>query len=598
MPTYKAPLDDFRFVLEHVVGLDRLAALPRYADLTPDVVDAVLAEAARLCEEVFFPLNQVGDTEGCRLEDGRVRTPTGFPDAYRTFVEGGWPSLTIPPEHGGQGMPHAVTVGFEEMMSASNQSFSMYPGLTQGAANLLATFGSDELKERFLPPMVEGRWSGTMCLTEAHAGTDLGMIRTRAVPTGDGAYAVTGTKIFISAGDHDLTENIVHLVLAKLPDAPPGTRGISLLVVPKFLPTEEGKPGRRNAVAVGSIEHKMGIKGNATCVLNFDGATGWLLGEPHQGMREMFVLMNGARLATGLQGLGIAEVSYQNAVAYARERLQGRSLAGVQNPAGPADPIIAHPDVRRGLMRMRALVEGSRALAFFVGAMLDDEAHHPDVARREEAADLVDLLTPVVKAFLSDMGFECANIGLQTYGGHGYIREFGMEQYVRDVRIAQIYEGTNGVQALDLVGRKLPMHDGRLVKRFFARVERALAEGDGEATAPLAAELKEAADALGRTTMGLARRAAKAPVEAGAAASEYLRLFGLVSLGYMWLIMARAAARGLAGGTADAAARAQHEAKLATARFFFARVLPEMRAAVAIIEAGAAPVMALPADAF
>jgi alkylation response protein AidB-like acyl-CoA dehydrogenase len=596
MPSYKAPLEDMRFVLDEVIGVDRVTSLPGYADATPDVIAAVLEEAAALCENVLFPINQSGDAEGVRLENGAVRTPAGFKEAYRAFAEGGWPGLAAVAEYGGQGLPHVVGTVFNEMLCSANLSFSMYPLLAHGAYSALMAYGSDELKERYLPKLVDGTWGGTMCLTEAHAGTDLGMIRTRAVPAGDGAYKLTGSKIFISAGEHDLTENIVHLVLAKLPDAPPGTKGISMFIVPKYLPTDEGRPGTFNNVSCGSIEHKMGIKASATCVINFDDATGWLVGEPHKGMRAMFVMMNSARLGVGIQGLGLAEVAYQNAVAYAKERLQGRSVTGAKNPAGPADPIIVHPDVRKGLLTIKAFNEAARALAYWTGLLIDVHERSADAAEREEADDFVALMTPVIKAFFTDVGYEATNIALQTYGGHGYIREFGIEQYVRDARIAQIYEGTNAVQALDLVGRKLPEGNGRLVRRYFARVQEELAAAKGDpALQELAAPLAKALEQLQQATMTVATKGMHDPEEAAGAASDYLRLFGLVSLGHMWLKMARVAQRRLAEGGGN---RAFYETKLKTARFYVTKILPQTHGLLASVQAGVAPVMALAADEF
>ena len=589
MPTYKAPLDEIRFLFEEVHDVGQLAALTGYEDATPEMLLAVLEEGARLCEEVLAPLNQTGDAEGCRLENGRVQTPRGFKAAYDAYREGGWPAMTSPPEFGGQGLPHLARFVFDEMLCSSNLSFSMYPGLAHGATTLLERWGDEELKQRFLAKLVDGSWGGTMCLTEPHAGTDLGIIRTRAVPAGDGAYLVTGTKIFISSGEHDLTDNIVHLVLAKLPDAPPGTKGISLLLVPKLLPTEEGASGTPNGVSCGSIEHKMGIKANSTCVMNFDNARGWLVGEPHKGMRAMFTMMNSARLGVGIQGLGVAEVAYQNAVAYAKERLQGRSLKGAQSPKEEADPIVVHPDVRRMLVTMKAYVEGMRALAYWVGIQIDVAERHPDAARREEAEDLLALMTPVVKGFFTDVGFEVTNLALQCYGGHGYIREFGMEQFVRDARIAQIYEGTNGVQAMDLLGRKVPEGGGRLAKRFFALAQAELTAAQREpALAELATPVVEALALLQRTTMTVMQRAQQNPEEIGAAASEYLRLFGLVATGWMWVRVATVAAA--KGG-------ARNEARLATARFYVTRLLPQTTSLAAQIAAGAAPVMALEAAA-
>jgi alkylation response protein AidB-like acyl-CoA dehydrogenase len=601
MPTYKAPLDDIRFLLTDVLDVGRLAELPGHEEATPDVLLAVLEEAGTMCEDVLAPLNQRGDAEGCRLENGVVHTPGGFKEAYVAYREGGWTAMTADPEYGGQGLPHLTRYVLDEMLCSANLSFSMYPELGHGATALLEKWADPELKRRFLPRLIDGTWGGTMCLTEPQAGTDLGIIRTRAVPAGDGAYHVTGTKIFISAGDHDLTDNIVHLVLARLPDAPPGTRGISLFLVPKFLPTEEGAPGTPNGVTVGSIEHKMGIKGNATCVLDFDGAKGWLVGEPHKGLRVMFTMMNGARLGVGMQGLGLAEVSYQNAVAYAKERVQGRALTGPKNPAGEADPIVVHPDVRRMLMTMRAYTEGMRALAYWVGFLIDVEERHPEREKRDEAADLVALMTPVIKAFLTDVGFEVTNLALQCYGGHGYIREFGMEQFVRDARIAQIYEGTNGVQAMDLLGRKIPEGNGRLGRRFVGIVQSdvaaAAAGGDARLQA-MAAPLGEALRALQQTTATVMARAQQNPDEAGAVAADYLRLFGLVATGWMWLRMATVAAAKLARGADAGGGAARHQAKLATARFYVTKLLPQAHALAAQIAAGAEPVMALEPAAF
>ncbi|HMT14824.1 MAG TPA: acyl-CoA dehydrogenase family protein, partial [Aestuariivirga sp.] len=467
MANFKAPLRDMRFALYELNAGDELAKLPGYEDFTRDLIDPVLDEAAKICEEVLHPLNRPGDEEGCTWDNGVVRTPKGFKDAYTLFREGGWTSIACDPAYGGQGMPKAINVLMEEMICSANLSFGMYPGLSHGAYVALHGYGADDLKSAYLPKMVDGTWSGTMCLTEPHCGTDLGLLRTRAVPKGDGSYKISGTKIFISAGEHDLTENIIHLVLAKLPDAPKGVKGISLFLVPKFLPKDDGTPGQRNGVACASIEHKMGIKASATCVLNFDEATGWLIGEPHKGMRAMFAMMNTERLSVGVQGLGLAEASYQGAVAYARERLQGRALSGTKYPDKPADPLIVHPDIRRMLLTQRAWIEGSRALSVWAATALDKSKHHPDPKERERAEDFIAVITPVVKALMTDMGFEVTNLGVQVLGGHGYIREHGMEQYVRDARIAQIYEGTNGIQALDLVGRKMPAHAGRYLRQVF-----------------------------------------------------------------------------------------------------------------------------------
>jgi alkylation response protein AidB-like acyl-CoA dehydrogenase len=582
MPSYKAPLADIAFVLDELLDVSQLSALPGYGDATPDVLAAVREEAAKLCEEVLAPLNQTGDAEGCHYERGVVRTPRGFREAYDAYREGGWPAMVASPEHGGQGLPRIAGVVLDEMLCSSNLSFSMYPLLAHGTVGALERWGDEELKRRFLPKLIDGSWSGTMCLTEPHAGTDLGLIRTRAVPAGDGAYLVTGTKIFISAGEHDLTDNIIHLVLARLPDAPAGTKGISLFLVPKRLPTEEGVAGPPNGVACGSIEHKMGIKANATCVMNFENARGWLVGEPHKGMRAMFTMMNDARLGVGMQGLGLAEVSYQNALAYAKERLQGRAASGRPAAGTDADPIIVHPDVRRMLMTMKAYTEGMRALAYWVAMLIDVEDRHPDDARRAEATDLVALMTPVIKAFFTDVGFEITNLALQCFGGHGYIREYGMEQFVRDARIAQIYEGTNGVQAMDLLGRKVPDGNGRMVKRFVAIVQHdlAVAAADRPELRELAEPVGESLRLLADVTGRVMARAQEDPNEIGAAASDYLRLFGLVATGWVWVRMA-----------------ALSDAKRSTARFYVTKLLPQTTALAAQIDAGAGPVMELDASA-
>jgi alkylation response protein AidB-like acyl-CoA dehydrogenase len=596
MPAFKAPLDDIRYLLHDVHDIGQLSALPGFEEATTEMIDEVLAGGAKFCEDVLFPINQSGDAEGVVLEHGHVRTPQGFKAAYTQYASDGWTAVSAEPTFGGQGLPEMVRFVMEEMLCSANLSFSMYPGLSHGAYSALMSHGSDELKTRFLPKLIDGTWTGTMCLTEAHAGTDLGIMTTKAVPAGDGAYQITGQKIFISAGDHDLAENIVHLVLAKLPDAPGGTKGISLFLVPKYLPTEDGGVGTRNGVTCGSVEHKMGIKASATCVLDFDNATGWMVGEAHKGMRAMFVMMNGARLAVGLQGLGLSEVAYQNALAYAKDRLQGRALTGPKNPAGPADAILVHPDVRKGLLRIKAFNEGMRALAYWVGIRIDVEHRHPDATVRQEAEDMVALMTPVIKAFLTDKGFDNTNIALQTLGGHGYIKEYGMEQYVRDARIAQIYEGTNAIQALDLVGRKLPMEGGRLVRRFFE-----LVKGDVEAASAVDG-LEEFAKALGaslyqlqKATMLLAERGFANPDEAGAAATEYLHLMGYVAVGWQWLRMATVSREKLAAGQGDARF---HQAKLKTARFYFGRLLPETATLLTAIQSGAAPIMAMAAEEF
>jgi alkylation response protein AidB-like acyl-CoA dehydrogenase len=593
MQTYTAPLRDMRFVLHELHGT---AALPGQEEFTPELLDSVLEEAAKFCTEVLLPLNASGDEEGCHFENGVVRTPAGFRDAYKAFAESGWGALNASPDYGGQGLPESVAKLVEEMICACNISFGLYPGLTHGAYLALKSHGSAALKDFYLPKMVSGEWAGTMCLTEPHCGTDLGLLRTKAVPQADGSYKVTGSKIFISAGEHDLTENIVHLVLARLPDAPPGVKGISLFVVPKFLPDADGKPGPRNGVSCAAIEHKMGIKASATCQMNFDDATGWLVGAPHKGMQAMFVMMNSERLSVGTQGLGVGEAAYQGAVAYARDRLQGRSLAGAKYPEKPADPIIVHPDIRRNLMTMRAYNEGCRALGVWVAQAMDRAERATDPRERQEAEDFVALLTPVVKALFTDLGFESANLGVQTYGGHGYIRDHGMEQFVRDARIAMIYEGTNGIQALDLVGRKLPANMGRLLRRFFHPVSEFIeANAEHPALGKLVQGFGRAFGALQLATGFIAEKGMSDPEEAGAAATDYLRLFGLVALGFMWLRMAVIAVEKAPQGGPDAAF---YQAKLATARFYVERILPQAGALLFSIKAGKGAMMAMEEAAF
>jgi alkylation response protein AidB-like acyl-CoA dehydrogenase len=594
MPTYKTPLDHYRFLLQEVLDADRLATLPGLEDMGADTIFSVIEEAAKLCENEIAPLNLSGDAQGCTYKDGEVTTPKGFKEAYTALREGGWVGLTAAPEFGGQGLPHVAGTIFEEMMSAANTAFGMFPGLSQGAYRAIEIHGSDEQKALYLPKLADGIWSGTMCLTEAQCGTDLGLIRTKAVPAADGAYSITGSKIFISAGEHDLTENIVHLVLAKLPDAPPGTKGISLFVVPKFLPADMA----RNAVRCGSIEHKMGIKASPTCVINFDGATGWLVGEPHKGMRAMFTMMNAARLGVAIQGLGLADVSYQNALVYAKERLQGRALTGTKAPELAADPIIVHPDVRRMLLTMKAFVEGARGLGLWIGMQLDTLAHSPDAKAREEADDLLALMTPILKAYFTDMGYEVTNLGMQVYGGHGYIHEWGMEQFARDARITQIYEGANGIQALDLVGRKIPAHMGRSLRRFFHPVGKFLE--DNAADPVLAEFIGPVAKALGKlqqATVTVASKGMANPDEAGAASSDYLRMFALVAMGFMWAKMAKVAVEKLADGSGTLG-RDYYEARLHTARFFMTRILPEAEMRFRQVMAGAKPLMDVPVGAF
>lgn len=596
MPVYNPPSENIKFILHDVLNASQLSELPGYEEVSEDLMDQILEEGGKICSEVLFPINLSGDQEGCHYENGVVRTPEGFKEAYDTFAEGGWCGLSGDPEYGGMGMPVLMNTVMQEMICSANMSFGMYPGLSQGAYEALHHFGTDEQKELYLPKLIEGTWSGTMNLTEPHCGTDLGLIKTKAIPNADDSFQITGTKIFISAGEHDLTENIVHLVLAKLPDAPDGVKGISLFVVPKFLPNDDGSVGERNGVRCGSIEHKMGIHANSTCVMNFDDAKGWLVGEPHKGLKAMFVMMNAARLGVGMQGLGICEVAYQNGLDYAKDRLQMRSLTGVKAPDKPADPIIVHPDVRRMLLKAKAVTEGGRALSYWTGLKLDISQRHPDETIRQEADDLVALLTPIVKAYLTDMGTEIANECLQCYGGHGYIAEWGMEQYVRDARIAQIYEGTNGIQALDLVGRKMGQGYGRLLRRFFHPAQQFIEDHQAdENMQEFVFAFAKGLAKLQQSTAMIAQKGLKNPDEAGAASSDYLRQFALVALAYMWCLMVKAAQAKLESGEGD---KEFYESKIKTARFFMQRMLPEADGRFKMVLAGAGSLMDLDADAF
>jgi hypothetical protein len=598
MPSYRAPVEDVSFLLNDVFGIEKYGNLPGFADLTPDTLEAILSEGAKLCEEVLTPLNRSGDTEGCkRHDDGRVTTPKGFKAAYDAFTGGGWTGLSADPDYGGQGLPYTVGAIMNEFASSANMAFSMYPGLTMGAIAALHTHASDEIKRIYLPKMIEGPWSGTMNLTEPHCGTDLGLIKTKAIPQGDGTYKITGTKIFISAGEHDLTENIIHLVLARIEGAPEGVKGISLFVVPKFMINADGSLGSRNAVSCGSIEHKMGIHGNSTCVMNYDGATGWLVGAENKGLNAMFVMMNEARLGVAIQGLAQSEAAYQNAVIYAKDRVQGRALTGAKAPEKAADPIIVHPDVRRTLLSIRAFNEAARAFVLWT-ALKSDVAHRSEDAKaRQEADDHLGLMTPVLKGVLTDVGFDNAVKAQQMFGGHGYVEEWGMSQFVRDARIAMIYEGANGIQALDLVGRKLPRDGGRAVMSFFNEVQGFIKANEGDADLkPLLASLGQGLGHLQQATMWFMQNAMAKPDNAGAGSTDYMHLFGLVALGYMWAMQAKAARARLAEGANGATT--QLETKLTLARFYMERLMPETSSRLQKITAGADAIMGLPADAF
>ncbi len=597
MPTYTAPTRDMRFVVNEMLDLASYGNLPGFENATPDMIDTVINESGKFCAEVLAPLNQSGDEEGCtRHEDGSVTTPKGFKEAYASYVESGWGTIAKPEEFGGQGMPHVLGFAVEEFMGTANQAFGMYPGLTNGASSAIEVAASQELKETYLPKMISGEWSGTMNLTEPHCGTDLGMIRTKAEPQADGSYAITGTKIFISAGEHDLTTNIIHLVLAKTPGAPDSSKGISLFIVPKFILDENGDAGERNAVSCGSIEKKMGIHGNATCVLNYDGATGYMVGEENKGLAAMFVMMNAARLGVGMQGYAQAEVSYQNAVTYALDRRQGRALTGPSEPDKQADPIFVHPDVRRMLMDAKVFNEGMRALCMW-GALQVDLTHKAQTEEeRQLADDLIGLMTPVIKGYGTDKGYDIANNMQQVYGGHGYVKEWGMEQFVRDSRIAMIYEGTNGVQAMDLCGRKLASKGGRAIQAFFAMIDEEIASAKlNDATAEMAEKLEKALGEQKAATMWFMNNAMANPNHLGAGAHHYMHIMGVVTLGLFWLKMAKTASAALEGAPVDAAF---YQAKLTAASYYMERFLPDAGALRRKLEAGSEHMMALPEEAF
>ena len=594
--TYQPPVRDHAFLLRDVLEIERYANLPGFEDAAMDVVDQIIVEAGKFCAEVLAPLNAVGDKEGCTWHpDHTVTTPKGFKEAYKLLVEGGWPGLGSDPNYGGQGLPHVVNLSFSEMSSSANMAFSMYPGLTHGCYSAIRNGGSDAQKELYLPNLASGNWGGTMNLTEPQCGTDLGLLRTKAVAQGDGSHKISGTKIWISGGEHDMAENIVHLVLARVEGAPAGVRGISLFIVPKFIPDTQGKPGVRNSVYCDGLEEKMGIHGNATCVIRHEESTGWLVGEENRGLSLMFVMMNEARIGVGLQGIAQAEAAYQAAAAFAKDRLQGRSLTGPKNPDGPADPIIVHPDVRRMLMDSRAIIEAGRAFLFWT-ALHGDLAHgHPEEAVRQKADDYMALMTPVVKGFLTDKGLKVCSDALQIHGGSGFTEHFPASQYMRDVRIALIYEGTNGVQALDLVGRKLAANGGRAVMSFFAEIDAYVAANeDDETLKPFIAGLTTAKGQLQEGTMWLMQNGLMNPDNAGAASTDYMQLFGLTALAYMWTIIAKTAQAKIATGDSDPF----YANKLVVGRYYMERVLPDAGAHLAKLTSGSALMMALPAEAF
>jgi Acyl-CoA dehydrogenases len=592
MADIKLPVRDMQFVLFDLFDFEaHCRAIPEFAETSADVVNAILEELAKFCENVLAPLNAVGDREGCQLNGHEVKTPSGFREAYQQFVAAGWPSMCNDTAFGGQGLPESLGSLMNESVGTANWAWGMYPGLSHGAMRTIAQHGTEEQRQTYLSKLVEGVWTGTMCLTEAHCGTDLGMLKTKAEPQADGSHTITGTKIFISAGEHDLSENIVHIVLARLPDAPEGTKGISLFIVPKFLPD-----GTRNKVFCGSLEHKMGIHGNATCVLNFDGAKGFLIGQPNRGLNAMFTFMNRARLGTAVQGLCHAEFGYQKALAYAKDRLQMRALSGPKNPDGPADPIIVHPDVRRMLLTQKAFTEGSRMLAYFTAMQLDIEDHATDEEAKKEAADLLAFLTPIAKAFMTEFGFECANHAMQCFGGHGYIREWGVEQNVRDARIAMLYEGTTGIQALDLLGRKVLMTQGETLRRFTKLIHKfCKTNAENADLKPLIDSLAQHNKEWGDLTMHIGLKAMENPEEVGAAAVDYLMYSGYVSLAYFWARAAVTAQEKLAEGTAE---KSFFEAKIKTAEFYFARILPRTRTHFAAIHSGVGNLLALDANQF
>jgi alkylation response protein AidB-like acyl-CoA dehydrogenase len=595
MPQYKAPTRDIRFVINEVLQSEKLyQTLPGCEEATEDLMNTIVEEGGKFVEEVLAPLYQSGDEEGCTWSEEGVKTPEGFAAAYRQYVDNGWPSLSADLEHGGQGMPNMLGIVMSELTGTANWAWGMYPGLSHGAVHTIEEHGNEKQKQNYLTKLVSGEWTGTMCLTESHCGSDLGMLRTKAEPQADGSYAITGTKIFISAGEHDMTENIVHIVLARLPGAPEGTKGISLFIVPKVNVNEDGSLGERNAVQCASLEEKMGIHGNATCVINFDGANGYLIGDENRGLNCMFTFMNTARIGTAVQGLAHTELSFQGALTYAKERLAMRSLTGPKNPDGPADPIIVHPDVRRMLLTQKAIAEGSRSFLYYL-AQLGDIVQCGDEEQSKKADDLMAFLTPIGKAFTTEMGNECANLGVQVYGGHGYIREWGMEQIVRDARISSLYEGTTGIQALDLIGRKVLGSGGKMLLEFTGLIEALCSENSGDEYAEFMGPLTEAKDEWIDLSMKIGEAAMSNPDEAGAAAVDYMMYSGYVTLAYFWARMAVIARQRLAEGVEDSAF---YEAKIHTARFYYERLLPRTASLKVTMMAGADNLMDMPEELF
>jgi alkylation response protein AidB-like acyl-CoA dehydrogenase len=594
MAQYIAPLRDMQFVLHELLHVDdELKQLPAHAEIDADIINQVLEEGGKFTSAVLFPLNHSGDREGCHLnkETHEVSPPKGFKQAYKQYVEAGWPSLSCDPEYGGQGLPLVLNNSFYEMLNSANQAWTMYPGLSHGAYECLHEHGTAEQKAIYLPKLVSGEWTGTMCLTEPHCGTDLGMLRSKAEPQADGSYKITGGKIFISAGEHDMSANILHLVLARLPDAPAGTKGISLFLVPKFIPNADGTPGARNPIFCGALEEKMGIHGNATCQMNMDGATGWMVGEPNKGLNAMFVMMNAARLGVGMQSLGLTEVAYQNALLYAKDRVQMRSLSGPKAPDKPADPIIVHPDVRRMLLTAKAYAEGGRAFSSYVALQIDKELNHPDEEVRKDAADQVALLTPIIKSFMTDNGWIATSEAMQVFGGHGYIAEWGMEQYVRDARINMIYEGTNTIQSLDLLGRKILMDNGAKLRKFGAQIQAFVEEnGTDEAMSEFITPLADLGDKVTKLTMEIGMKAFQNQDEVGAAAVPYLRVVGHLVYAYFFARMAKIALEKQDSGDNF------YKSKLANARFYFARLLPETAMLIRQARSGAANLMSIEAE--